>query len=63
MEIFFAKGQTVRLKSGGPIMTVAKTGGHGPLSIHCIWFERNKLLSESFDPATLDHIRMPDGDD
>lgn len=39
----FETGDTVRLKSGGPLMTVEQTGEHysvtGP-AVWCVWFEK-----------------------
>ena len=34
----FAPGDVVRLKSGGPVMTVESLSGEGN-SVHCFWFQ------------------------
>lgn len=53
----FKKGDVVKLKSGGPKMTVAETGDFGPVGpsngVECTWFEKNKLLSEVFPEEVL----------
>jgi uncharacterized protein YodC (DUF2158 family) len=55
----FKVGDTVRLKSGGPIMTIQDIG-EGLAS--CIWFERTKREGGSFVIATLEHAeRMNPG--
>lgn len=52
------KGETVRLKSGGPLMTVesvgsyARTGGPEEGAL-CVWFEKDKPKKEVFDTAML----------
>ncbi|RKQ69582.1 uncharacterized protein YodC (DUF2158 family) [Litorimonas taeanensis] len=56
MEIFEI-GQIVRLKSGGPKMTVKKADGQdGETPIWaCQWFDRNgKLHADSFPEDMLD---------
>ncbi len=48
----FKAGDTVRLKSGGPLMTVegAVASGH----LRCQWFDEKKVLCHgSFAPAML----------
>lgn len=53
-------GATVRLKSGGPLMTVEQTGrkafsGDGEHDhAWCQWFEKNKLTTGVFPFASLD---------
>ena len=45
-------GDVVRLKSGGPLMTVQQATYAD--NIVCTWFdENNKRLSEGFHPRTL----------
>jgi len=52
MEIFEI-GQIVRLKSGGPKMTIKATDGKDIWA--CQWFDRNgKLHSDSFPEDMLD---------
>jgi uncharacterized protein YodC (DUF2158 family) len=48
---FLHEGDIVRLKSGGPPMTVA-LGGVG--RVRCQWFDtKNQLLTETFDTNLL----------
>ena len=54
----FQTGDTVKLKSGGPQMTVTDTrgasGGEGAL-VWCAWFdEKNMPQREHFPPAALE---------
>lgn len=53
----FKKGDTVRLKSGGPLMTVSDLGDYGPLGpengVKCTWFEGNTRHTEVFDREVL----------
>ncbi len=57
----FHPGDTVRLKSGSPTMTVEQTGTSemtGIEFVSCTWFEkigaRHDVKRESFSPATLE---------
>ena len=59
----FKKGDVVRLKSGGPKMTVSSVGSHadtgGPEEgVICVWFDVvkgvQKHQSELFDAAVLE---------
>lgn len=57
MADVFKKGDTVRLKSGGPILTVSNTGEHlDEFTIWCIWFEKTKRFEETFPPETLQKV-------
>lgn len=48
----FKPGDTVRLKSGGPLMTVEQIING---LVRCSWFsEKNELKSQSFQPAALE---------
>jgi uncharacterized protein YodC (DUF2158 family) len=48
----FKPGDTVRLKSGGPLMTVHSIESHG--AIWCEWFDqKNQPQGKSFLAATL----------
>jgi len=52
------KGDEVRLKSGGPIMTVQGIGDYSFSTgiedgVQCIWFEGTKVQEKVFDRATL----------
>ena len=50
------KGDIVRLKSGGPAMTVQEVGDYGYISdgARCVWFDGKTRLQEVFDRATLE---------
>ena len=48
----FQPGDTVRLKSGGPVMTVQTIQDNG-VAI-CIWFEGKKRQSHTFMASTLE---------
>ncbi len=49
----FSSGDIVRLKSGGPKMTVLSVEGEA--SMRCQWFDRNgKLHTDSFQTVMLD---------
>jgi uncharacterized protein YodC (DUF2158 family) len=47
----FEVGQTVRLKSGGPLMTVSLDYATG--TYQCTWFDGKKQQSGNFPQATL----------
>lgn len=48
----FTPGDVVRLKSGGPKMTVLETQSS---AVTCKWFDRNgKLHSDGFETALLE---------
>jgi uncharacterized protein YodC (DUF2158 family) len=50
----FKVGDTVRLKSGGPTMTVENTGDfHGKPFVNCVWFEKSKCERGQFPPEAL----------
>ncbi|MBY5571780.1 DUF2158 domain-containing protein [Rhizobium leguminosarum] len=62
----FVPGDTVQLKSGGPIMTVEQIGEHWSLegaAIWCVWFEKagNKQVAsrETFAAVALDKAERP----
>jgi uncharacterized protein YodC (DUF2158 family) len=48
----FKVGDLVRLKSGGPTMTVDDTDKFG--DIECVWFAGKKLERDRFAPGTLE---------
>lgn len=48
------EGDVVTLKSGGPEMTVQKSGYfRGELKCACVWFEGNKEMHGLFEPFVL----------
>lgn len=50
-------GDLVRLKSGGPVMTVSTVGSQlGPNEAYCEWFSKDKLCHGSFVFATLEKV-------
>ncbi|GEO80969.1 YodC family protein [Pararhodospirillum oryzae] len=60
----FKPGDVVRLKSGGPAMTVESVGDHymtGETGVTCVWFEKvgNKSNNkrERFSPVVLEHFK------
>jgi uncharacterized protein YodC (DUF2158 family) len=62
----FMPGDLVQVKSGGPIMTVEKTGTSATFGedfVSCVWFEKvgNKQLAqkETFAPAVLEKVEKP----
>jgi len=58
----FNPGDIVRLKSGGPHMTVDKEGDLAKLifgeRVFCKWFVEGKLHSDSFSAESL--VRVPE---
>jgi len=58
MDREFKVGEQVRLKSGGPVMTIENIGNYpmGPNtgdSAKCVWFDGTKKSEGLFAPATL----------
>jgi uncharacterized protein YodC (DUF2158 family) len=57
VEQDFQEGQTVQLKSGGPMMTIKGIGKYGmgatKDSALCVWFEGKNLKEAVFEIATL----------
>jgi uncharacterized protein YodC (DUF2158 family) len=51
MSDAFALGDTVRLKSGGPVMTINEKGPAGVLV--CIWFCGADVKHHAFRPEAL----------
>jgi uncharacterized protein YodC (DUF2158 family) len=52
----FKPGDVVRIKSGGPKMTVAQIGQRastGDDSVWCVWFEGAKKCGDVFPPDAL----------
>jgi uncharacterized protein YodC (DUF2158 family) len=62
MDEQFKAGDVVQLKSGGPKMTVEKTGhesmmgAQGDYAVWCVWFEGTKRKTDTFGPASLKKI-------
>ena len=52
----FNKGDTVRLKSGGPLMTVSDLGSYGATEdgVKCVWFDGTHREEAVFDSAVLE---------
>jgi uncharacterized protein YodC (DUF2158 family) len=61
----FEPGETVRLKSGGPRMTVEQTGddAFGQDTVWCVWFEqvgnRQEVKRATFPPVALEKDHRP----
>ena len=62
----FEKGDLVRLRSGGPLMTVEDIGEKhmtGDQAVWCVWFEKvgNKQVvqRDTFPPFTLEKSQRP----
>lgn len=55
----FSKGDTVRLKSGGPTMTIENIQTiKGNVNIVCTWFDKdNKYFSQSFSPEAIESFK------
>lgn len=48
------KGDTVRLKSGGPVMTVEDVYHHSNTPrASCVWFDGNKPIQQAFEVSSL----------
>ena len=54
----FKAGELVRLKSGGPNMSVEQVGEQ---AVRCAWFVDDKLQRETFAPEALEHAPKPEG--
>jgi len=53
----FKVGDTVQLKSGGPVMTVHSLEEHD--NVYCSWFDGPKPTGGTFKAAMLKKIEMP----
>ena len=51
-------GDTVRLKSGGPVMTVENVGNDmsGKMTVWCVWFEGTKAIHGAFAMAAVESV-------
>ena len=52
----FKPGDTVRLKSGSPVMTVSKTEDG---RVNCVWFSNDDVKSGTFIAAALEQYVEP----
>jgi len=56
----FEKGNKVRRKAGGPVMTVRRTGDFSPVAangVDCVWLdEKRKRCSAVFDAGDLEQV-------
>lgn len=56
------KGDVVKLKSGGPHMTVEAVGDYSGFAVgpkngaKCVWFDASKTVSKVFDVAVLEKV-------
>jgi uncharacterized protein YodC (DUF2158 family) len=55
----FAVGDIVKLKSGGPEMTVQRIPEPPHRSYHCQWFAGKKLESGIFPQDSLELVKAP----
>lgn len=55
MDVNFKVGDTVRLKSGGSLMTVEGFNDDAKEFAICVWFEAKKAQREVFNKAVLKH--------
>lgn len=54
-DIAFEVGQTVRLKSGGPLMTVSSVGDdYGVPTVWCVWFDKTTEKTGKYVPGVLE---------
>lgn len=50
----FKAGDVVKLKSGGPLMTVDSVGNYsGVKKVLCVWFENSNRYTNLFVPESL----------
>jgi uncharacterized protein YodC (DUF2158 family) len=54
-------GEVVRLKSGGPAMTVIAIGARAELGmVECAWFNRDHAYARAnFPPRALESVSLP----
>jgi uncharacterized protein YodC (DUF2158 family) len=51
----FKSGDVVKLKSGGPKMTVTSAGeNYGDAVVYCAWFDGVKKMTGDFPPDALE---------
>ncbi len=56
MAALFSIGDTVRLKSGGPTMTVESING---TIVYCVWYRPDEFLRNYFPESTIVIYRIP----
>lgn len=59
MQAKFKIGDTVRLKSGGPLMTVHTIGDYSASrginpGLLCVWFDNSKKIEDVFHPDAVE---------
>jgi len=54
----FQAGDIVKLKSGGPEMTVQSTASESAPHLYCQWFAGKKLESGRFPTNSLDYVEQ-----
>lgn len=53
-------GDTVRVKSGGPVMTVSSVGERlGEMTAFCSWFDGTRPQTDAFPVTVLVHADPP----
>lgn len=57
----FKKGDVVRLKSGGPRMTVSDVDSYGQGEVLCTWFDGGRRTQEPFDVETIELVDTSSG--
>ena len=59
----FLPGETVQLKSGGPIMTIVKV--EDTKRITCMWYAvaQGEFRTQVFEQAWLDEVELEDDDE
>jgi uncharacterized protein YodC (DUF2158 family) len=52
-------GEIVKLKSGGPKMTVESSfnDAHGKRCVRCVWFDKDKLMRDAFQIDAVENVR------
>lgn len=58
-DIPFKAGDVVRVKSGGPRMTVTQTGAAAMTdepTVWCVWFDGPKKMNDIFAPEALELV-------